>query len=491
MTAGSPRRTGERGTGVAERFALLQGRLGPLLDGPATTVVVPSITLHPDELRKIPGAVHFEERLLFELARLRAPRARVVYVTSRPVDPDTVESALAVTGTTGARDRLTLIDCGDASARPLADKILDRTDVLARITAARGDYLVTYTTTTSERDLSVRLGLPLFGCDPRLRGIGDKSGGRRLLRAAGVPVPDGYEGLASAAAVTDALTGLKHRHRNLERAVVKLNDSFAGAGNAVFSYAGAPAGDGLAGWVADRLPERLAVPGDTWAGFLAKLAEMGGVVERFHTGPAMGSPSVQLEIRPGGDVRMLSTHDQVLGGPAGLTFVGCAFPAHPAYRSRIGRLALRVGDRLAAAGVLGQLSVDFLADRHDPARTYGLEVNLRMGGATAPFLFAHALLRGRYDPATGDYVTAHGPRHYLAGDRILVDRLRGARPGAVLDLVAGRRLAYDPATGTGVVLYALGALAEFGKLGMIAIADSAAAARSLYDRTVTVLAGMP
>ena len=45
---------------------------------PHTSVVVPSLTLDQAELRKMPGASFYEERLLFLLIRLRNPRAHGV-----------------------------------------------------------------------------------------------------------------------------------------------------------------------------------------------------------------------------------------------------------------------------------------------------------------------------------------------------------------------------------------------------------------------------
>jgi hypothetical protein len=56
-----------------------------------TSVVIPSLSLDPDELSKIPGAPFYEERLLFLLIRLRDPRARVVYVTSQPIHPEIID----------------------------------------------------------------------------------------------------------------------------------------------------------------------------------------------------------------------------------------------------------------------------------------------------------------------------------------------------------------------------------------------------------------
>ncbi|MDQ3832556.1 MAG: carboxylate-amine ligase, partial [Actinomycetota bacterium] len=50
-----------------------------------TVVVVPSLSLDPEELAKISGAHHYEERLLCMLMLLRLPRTNLVYVSSQPI----------------------------------------------------------------------------------------------------------------------------------------------------------------------------------------------------------------------------------------------------------------------------------------------------------------------------------------------------------------------------------------------------------------------
>ena len=67
-----------------EAFEALRPRLQELWDTimnreeePHTSVVVPSLTLDQAELKKLPGASFYEERLLFLLIRLRNPRARM------------------------------------------------------------------------------------------------------------------------------------------------------------------------------------------------------------------------------------------------------------------------------------------------------------------------------------------------------------------------------------------------------------------------------
>ncbi|MBA4160154.1 MAG: hypothetical protein H0X65_22235, partial [Gemmatimonadetes bacterium] len=85
--------------------------------------------------------------------------------------------------------------------------------------------------------------------------------------------------------------------------------------------------------------------------YVAKLEEGGAIVEELITGEEMVSPSAQLRVTPLGEVELLSTHDQLLGGPTGQTYFGCRFPANPGYGPAIMSEAAKVGRRLAREGV--------------------------------------------------------------------------------------------------------------------------------------------
>src|SRR5450432_1194067 len=109
---------------------------------PYTSVVVPSLTLDQSELRKLPGASFYEERLLFLLIRLRNPRARMVYVTSQPLHPLVLAyylQFLAGVSASHARGRLTLLSANDSSSRSLTEKILERPRLIERIRAGIPD----------------------------------------------------------------------------------------------------------------------------------------------------------------------------------------------------------------------------------------------------------------------------------------------------------------------------------------------------------------
>ena len=176
----------------------------------------------------------YEERLLFILMRLRHPRARVLYVTSEPVPAEIVDYYLQLlvgVPASHARERLKMMCLYDSSPRPLTEKILERPRVMSRMREFIGDpgrgYLTCFNSSELERGLAVQLGIPLNGVDPDLLDWGTKSGSRRVFREAGVRLPEGFEGVQNRAQVVQRLIDLRELKPGLERAVIKLNDSFA------------------------------------------------------------------------------------------------------------------------------------------------------------------------------------------------------------------------------------------------------------------------
>ena len=91
--------------------------------------MIPSVTLERVGARSGSMTQAYEERFLFLLLLLRQPRLRMIYVTSMPIEPRIVEYYLALLPgviPSHARARLTLVSVGDASVRPLSEKLLER-----------------------------------------------------------------------------------------------------------------------------------------------------------------------------------------------------------------------------------------------------------------------------------------------------------------------------------------------------------------------------
>jgi hypothetical protein len=488
------------------RFDRLQQQLAaqfeqvfPDMQVPRTVVVVPSLSLHAEELVKISGVHHYEERMLCLLMLLRMPRTRVVYVTSQPIAPTIIDYYLHLLPgipTSHARQRLTMLSCHDASRVPLTKKILERPRLLRRIrnelTGCQYGHLTCFNATPLERALALALNLPLYATDPALAHLGTKSGGREVFRAAGVAMPDGFENLRDDTDLVAALAALKQRHPALRKAVVKLNDGFSGEGNALFSYAGCPSGADCLTWVKRVLPRRLRfeAASEAWKHYRGKFAEMGGIAEVFLEGANKRSPSAQCRITPLGRADAISTHDQVLGGPSGQVFLGCTFPADEAYRLAIQEAGMRAAEVLRQRGVVGRVGVDFISvPRADGGWDhYAIEINLRKGGTTHPFLMLQFLIDGRYDPASGCYYTPGGQsRYYYASDNLQHEAYKGLTPEDLIDIAVYHDLHFHGATQQGVVFHLIGALSEFGKLGVLCIGDSPEGARTLYRHTVEVL----
>jgi hypothetical protein len=441
-----------------------------------TIVVVPSLTLAIEDLRNVTGVGFYEERLLCFLLLLADPTTRIVYTTATAIDPTIIDYYLRfVPDPADARGRLCLVDAGDGELGWLSAKLLSDRAALTRLRDAIGDpaqaYVLPFIATPVEHELAEALGVPLDGPRPELLALGSKSGARKAARSAGVGVPPGSEDLFTVEDVTAAVTAMVARRPDLEAVVIKLNDCFSGLGNVILEV------DGLA----DPLPTSKTVfcsPEEGWPSYIVKMAAQGAVVEELLRDPQLRSPSVQLRISPAGAVEILSTHDQILGGPQNQVYLGCRFPAHPDYRLTIQREALKVGEVLAGEGVVGSFGIDFLVVGQD---VYLSEINLRLGGTTHPFWMARLATGSGYDPASGELRRPDGQaRYYVATDNLKAERLRGRSPGDAISLIDHGGLGYDPASGTGVALHLLGAVPLAGKFGATCIAPSAGAADDLY-----------
>lgn len=488
-------------------FAKLQARLPQLFHSVGgdersehTVVVVPSLSMDPRELAKVSGVHHYEERLLFYLMLLRHPRTRVIFVTSQQLSPTVVDyylHLLAGVPSSHARKRLLLLDCADASNKPLTEKILARPRLMQRMRAAipstQSAHLVIFNSSPLERTLAVQLGIPLYANDPALQDLGTKSGCREVFREAGVSFPDGFENLHTADDIAEGLAALKTDKPGMVRAVVKLNDGFSGEGNALFYFGGV---DGTTHaerkqQIRDRLPNlRFEAPAEHWASFEEKYQQMGGVVEEFVEGENKRSPSSQCRVNAIGQPQSISTHDQVLGGPSGQVFLGCTFPADSSYRLEVQEAGLQVARVLASKGVIGRFATDFVSvpDGAGGWMHHAIEVNLRKGGTTHPFLTLRFLTDGSYDQETGEFRTQTGaPKYYFASDTLQNDAYRGLLPEDLIDIAVYHKLHFHGPTERGIVFHLMGALSEFGKLGLVCIGDNLQQARFLYRKGVSTL----
>ena len=79
--------------------------------------------------------------------------------------------------------------------------------------------------------------------------------------------------------------------------------------------------------------------------------------------------------------------------------------------------------------MIGRFAIDFVAvrDTNGAWTSYAIELNLRKGGTTHPFLTLQFLTDGRYDARSGLFLTADGrEKHLVATDHLESDEPAGA-----------------------------------------------------------------
>lgn len=496
---------------VERKFKQLQAQLcdrwqdiETLETGHSDILVIPSFSVDQQELQKIDGFLHYEERLLFSLIRLRDPKTRLIYVTSQPLPPIVIDYYLQLLPGipfSHARDRLLLLPIYDQSLKPLSQKILERPRLMERIRHSMRpgcSYMICFNSTDLEQEISVKLDIPLLAADPALLHLGTKSGSRQVFAECGIPHPDGSELVWDTEVLVEAAVALWQRQPQLQRMVIKLNEGFSGEGNALLDLR--DVGDvetveQQRAVICDRLPHlAFESPTETWSHFCDRIPKLGAIVEAFIEGEYKTSPSVQGQITPTGEVEILSTHDQILGGPNQQIYLGCRFPAAAEYRIQLQQLGLKVGENLAKKGVLERFGVDFVVAKRISAEgdlswdIQAIEINLRKGGTTHPFMTLKLLTNGFYDMESGLFFGQQGlPKFYVASDNLCKGAYQGLLPDDLMDIIARHHLHFETGSEMGTVFHLMGCLSEFGKVGLTSIANSPEQADTIYNRVIEIL----
>jgi hypothetical protein len=493
-----------------KRFRALQQQLrelwktgNPLDDNDNDILVIPSFSIDQRVGEKIPGFLHYEERLLFSLIRLRNPQTRLIYITAQPLSPIIIDYYLQLLPGipfSHARDRLLLLTTYDASLKPLTQKILERPRLIQQIrNAVRPDraYIVCFNSTVLEKELSLQLGIPLLASSPELLYWGSKSGSREIFAECQIPHPDGSDLVYSIDDLILVTTQLWERQPHLHRIVIKLNEGFSGEGNAVIDLTDIAE---LAFSDVSFLKKREAIAKiltkarfqskvETWETFSSRIPELGVIAEAFIEGKEKTSPSVQGYITPTGKVEILSTHDQILGGEDQQIYLGCRFPANDNYRIQLQELGLKVGEVLAKKGAMERFGVDFIAVKEgEKWQINAIEINLRKGGTTHPFMTLKFLTNGTYDYRTGLFFSQQDkPKYYIASDNLQKPEYCGLLPNDLMNIIAEHKIHFNSSTKTGTVFHLMGALSEFGKLGLTSIGNSWEEAEVIYRKVEQVL----
>ncbi len=417
---------------------------------------------------------------------------------------------------------------------PFGGKVFERNDNTAG--------MCVFTGSDSVDKLSHELGVKLLeACGESLH-FGTKQGSREIFAACGISHPAGTPSLEDEDLLTygdasehEGKVYWAYNHRYIRSShnlaigiarkilrgicprkwIVKLNQGFSGKGNASIDlqdiqrrFAGCKAGDNEATLrIAKQIEKELATnlkyedPKMTWldtpelVGFQTQIQRLGVIAEVFIEGEVPTSPSIQAVVEAN-DVCIVSTHEQIL---AGQVYKGCINPCNAAYRASMMEAGLKVGKFLAAHGVRGHFSVDFLACKQPKSGSwdiYAVEVNLRQGGTTHPQA-TMALLCGGSICSDGLFRTNDGElRCYVATDCHYSEKLKGCSEMRFIDALecpssnnsAARKIRWNKADRVGVVFH-LFKFISTGRIGFTAIARSVEESQTLFNDTVKFLDG--
>ena len=140
--------------------------------------------------------------------------------------------------------------------------------------------------------------------------------------------------------------------------------------------------------------------------------------------------------------------------------------------------------------MLGRFAMDFVVVRAaDGVWTpCAIELNLRKGGTTHPFLTLQFLTDGSYDEERAVFVAPSGrEKCFVATDHLQSALYRAFTPDDLFDIVIRHGLHFDHTRQVGIVLHMLATLAENGRIGATAVGDSPADADRLLERLQSAL----
>src|SRR5258705_413234 len=80
-------------------------------------------------------------------------------------------------------------------------------------------HIATFNVTDFEKQLALKLDIPIFGCNSDLWYLGTKSGCRELFKKLEIRLPAGFENLKEEKEIAEALAKLKTANPSMKKAV--------------------------------------------------------------------------------------------------------------------------------------------------------------------------------------------------------------------------------------------------------------------------------
>lgn len=454
-----------------------------------TLIYVPSIALGPLTRRHLTGLDYFQERNYYYIHALADPTKHVIFILSEQMQDDLLlyhtdillqvfETPAAALGNLHILKVCQPVDVS-LSAAVLADEgVLGR---LRSLTKGRKSGFDFWTVGPDEVALANALSLPHVGMPEHLIGADGKADSKRIFKVVGAKTPRDFGVFFDVESLWERLNANDYQ---LDKTLLlKLNHEEGGNGIARIRIDGRFE-------TADALRAAITIdkPYIRLRDFEEQMALQGVVAELFLVN-IIASPSAKMWIDANGTVSCVATHDQVLRDSM---YLGCRFPANPAYRAQVIETATVIARQCSAEGWRGIVSIDFLvtspSGKGSDQVLWAIEINARKGATTHPYFWAKTLTEAKCDLERGLLTVDGREVVYQASEYVASPLLAGMTGASVLQTITDAGLSYHADTKEGVIVHMLSCAQIHLKIGVTSIAACHESAER-YIREIQSLLG--
>jgi len=329
------------------------------------------------------------------------------------------------------------------------DSIFSENELISLLKNNSAELISSYQLTRYEDDLAKETGKILYGNVDISEKYGTKSGFRELCKHLYISIVNGYEHLKDISEINKKIEQV-----STKKCLMRLDEGVSGAGNFLiemdkyFDMSQADKNELVLGYL-NKLPQRM--------------SDSGATIEEWIE-DVVSSPSLQFEVARNGEIKLLSTHDQLLAGKE-KWYVGCSYPSISLgnFYDQIISDGFKFMNFLRLEGFYGFCGIDLIITKD---KYYFVEANVRVPGTTYPREFVRKVF--------GDLENIH----YMAKD-FQLDNLVGKDFKTIYGKL--RPWLIGDSRQEGVLVYNTGSLKVGGRVDVVVVSSDSERRRFFLD----------